>query len=120
MEWYIGVLKQYAVFTGRAHRQEFWMFVLINFGIIIGLSILAKIISILGILGILYNLAVLLPSIGVGIRRLHDTDRSGWWILIGLVPVVGWIVLIIFAAMEGKSAENKYGPNPISDSAADA
>ncbi|MFI5963813.1 DUF805 domain-containing protein [Streptomyces asoensis] len=111
MHWYVDVLKKYAVFGGRARRQEYWMFTL--FSVIISI-VIAIIDSVIGssILGILYTLAVLLPSLGVAVRRLHDTDRSGWWILIGLIPLVGAIILIVFLATEGKQEPNQYGPNP--------
>jgi uncharacterized membrane protein YhaH (DUF805 family) len=116
MQWYLAVLKNYAGFSGRARRQEFWMFVLVNFVISVVLSILDAIIgtqtSGVGLLSGIYALAVLIPSIAVAIRRLHDTDRSGWWILIGLVPCVGFIILIVFYAMEGVRGDNQYGPDP--------
>ena len=117
MQWYTEVLKKYAVFSGRARRKEFWMFVLINTVISIILSILDAIIgtrtdSGFGLLSGIYSLAVLLPSIAVSIRRLHDTDRSGWWILLALIPFIGAIVLIVFYALEGTAGENKYGPDP--------
>jgi len=118
MQWYLDVLKKYAVFHGRARRQEFWMFTLISFLISVVLSILDNILGTraegtgTGLLAGLYSLAVLLPSIGVTIRRLHDTNRSGWWILIGLVPCVGWIILLVFCATAGVPGENQYGPDP--------
>ena len=117
MQWYLAVLKNYAGFSGRARRQEFWMFVLVNFVISIVLSIIDLAIgtrtnSGVGLLSTIYSLAVLIPSIAVAFRRLHDTDRSGWWILIGLVPCVGFIILIVFYAMEGNRGDNQYGPDP--------
>ena len=119
MNWYIGVLKQYAVFAGRSRRKEYWMFVLFNFLAIVGLTIVEAVLRrITGmnpdgtVLANLYTLAVLLPSIGVAIRRLHDTNRSGWWLLIGLVPVIGFIVLIVFFATDSQPGQNRFGPNP--------
>lgn len=117
MQWYTDVIKKYVVFSGRARRKEFWMFVLFNAIIGIVLGIIDKAIgtdfsSGSGVLGTIYSLAVLLPSLGVAWRRLHDTDRSGWWILIGIIPIIGWIVLIVFYAQEGKAGDNKYGPDP--------
>ncbi len=118
MDWYIAVLKKYAVFSGRARRKEYWYFVLFNF--IIGL-VLAAIVALLGsifhtegfkVLNGLYSLAVLIPSLAVTVRRLHDTDRSGWWILIGLVPLVGAIVLLVFTVQDSTPSENRFGPNP--------
>jgi uncharacterized membrane protein YhaH (DUF805 family) len=106
MNWYIDVLKKYAVFDGRASRQEFWMFVLINFIISVVLNVVST------TLGAIYALAVLLPNIGVGVRRLHDTGRSGWWLLVGLIPIIGWIVLIVFFVQESQPGDNPFGPNP--------
>ena len=117
MEWYLAVLRKYAVFTGRARRREFWMFSLVNVLISIGLSIIDTIIGTdygagYGVWSTIYGLAVLIPSIAVGVRRLHDTGRTGWWILIGLVPCVGFIVLIVFYATDGQRGDNQYGTDP--------
>ena len=112
MNWYLDVLKKYAVFTGRARRKEYWMFVLFSVIVTIVLSLVEGIVGGPGVLSGLYALAVLLPSIGVGVRRLHDTGRSGWWILIGLVPLVGIIVLIVFFVADSQPGTNQYGPNP--------
>jgi uncharacterized membrane protein YhaH (DUF805 family) len=117
MNWYISVLKKYAVFDGRASRTEFWMFTLFSFiaGIVLGIvdGILhTKGAYGIGALGGLYNLAVLLPSIGVAIRRLHDTGRSGWWLLLLFLPVIGWIALLVFYILESQAGDNAYGPNP--------
>lgn len=75
------------------------------------LSILDSVLMI-NLLGVLYALAVLLPSLAVGARWLHDTGRSGWWLLIGLIPLIGWIVLIVFFAIDGERQPNAYGPDP--------
>ena len=112
MNWYLDVLKQYAVFDGRTGRQAFWMFVLINLIVTIVLNVVGSVIGLPGVLGGLYALAVLLPNIGVGIRRLHDTDRSGWWLLIGLIPLIGAIVLIVFFVQDSTPGVNSYGVNP--------
>ena len=112
MNWYLDVLKKYAVFDGRARRKEFWMFVLLNAIIEVALTIVEKVIGGPGILSSLYGLAVLLPFIAVGARRLHDTGRSGWWQLIGFVPLVGLIVLLVFFAQDSQPGTNQYGPNP--------
>ena len=108
---YTRVLKNYVGFQGRASRAEFWQFVLVNFiiGVILGIVDTAIKSQILG--GI-YDLAILLPALAVLTRRLHDTDRSAWWLLLYIVIFVGWIVLIVFAALEGTPGDNKYGPNP--------
>jgi len=112
MNWYIEVLKKYAVFTGRARRKEYWMFFLVNLIIGLVLAIIEGMLGSPGILGLLYSLAVLIPAIAVGVRRLHDTNRSGWWLLIGLIPVIGAIVLIIFFVQDSQPGDNEYGPNP--------
>ncbi|MEV5731925.1 DUF805 domain-containing protein [Streptomyces sp. NPDC014940] len=111
MHWYIDVLKKYAVFSGRARRQEYWMFFLFNIIISIVLAIVDAAIG-SNVLAGIYALATLLPGLGVAVRRLHDTGRSGWWILIGFIPLVGAIILIVFLATEGKPETNQYGPNP--------
>jgi len=117
MNWYLTVLKKYAEFSGRARRKEYWMFTLVNMLIYVALIILdaivgAKVGGGVGILAALYMLGVLLPSLGVAVRRLHDTGRSGWWLLISLVPVVGAIVILIFTVLDSKPETNQYGPSP--------
>ncbi|MDH3226673.1 MAG: DUF805 domain-containing protein [Thermoleophilia bacterium] len=116
MQWYLEVLKKYAVFDGRAHRTEFWMFVLVSVIISIILGVLDAVFGTsgggAGLLQGLYGLAVLLPSLAVGARRLHDIDRSGWWQLLGLIPLIGIIVLIVWWAKEGDPSSNQHGPNP--------
>lgn len=112
MNWYLEVLKKYAVFSGRARRKEFWMFCLFNIIIAIVLGTVEGIVGSPGILGGLYSLAVLIPGIAVSVRRLHDTDRSGWWLLIGFIPIIGALVLLVFMVLDGKPGENQYGPNP--------
>lgn len=112
MNWYIAVLKKYAVFNGRARRQEYWMFFLVNFIIGFAISIIESFVGSRGALGIVYSLAVLIPGIAVGVRRLHDTGRSGWWMLINLIPLLGLIVFIVFAVQDSQEGENQYGPNP--------
>lgn len=105
MDYFIGALKKYADFTGRAHRQEYWMFVLIYMIINVVLAVLG-----LGIISALVGLGLLLPSISIATRRLHDTGRSGWWQLIILIPIIGFIVLIVFLAQESHDT-NDYGVN---------
>ena len=118
MEWYLKVLKNYVGFSGRARRTEFWMFTLFNVIATIITSIVDRVIGMGdwsaygGPLTVLYSLAVFLPSLAVTIRRFHDTNRSGWWILIGLIPLVGFIVQIVFLAQAGNFGTNKFGPDP--------
>ncbi|GLZ50250.1 hypothetical protein Acsp06_64350 [Actinomycetospora sp. NBRC 106375] len=131
MQWYLKVLKQYADFSGRARRTEFWMFVLFNAIAYIVLALIDVLIGTAsftstgtgfsfggGLLSGLYSLGVLIPSLAVAVRRLHDTDRTGWWLLIGLVPIVGGIVLLVFYCIEGTRGPNQYGPDPKMDAMA--
>lgn len=118
MSWYLKALRQYADFRGRARRKEYWFFVLFNvlfavaFGLVdMGLGLWDQA-SGIGVLSGLYWLAVLLPGIAVSVRRLHDTGRSGWWLLIGFVPILGFLVLLVFFVLDGESGENAYGSNP--------
>ncbi|MFJ6515884.1 DUF805 domain-containing protein [Streptomyces sp. NPDC091406] len=111
MNWYLAVLKNYAGFSGRARRQEYWMFTLINFVISLVLLIVGMIIGV-ELLVSIYTLAVLVPSLAVSVRRLHDTGRSGWWLLFGFVPFVGAIVLLVFLASDGRQETNEHGVNP--------
>lgn len=111
MNYYLGVWKNYAGFGGRARRAEYWQFALFN---IIALIVLLVVDAAIGtsIPYVLYAVASLVPSLAVGARRLHDTDRSGWWLLIVLVPLVGGIVLLVFLCTAGAPGANKYGPDP--------
>ncbi len=118
MNWYLEVLKKYAVFYGRSRRKEYWFFLLFNLLISIVLGIIDRITGSfnpqigVGLLGGIYYLAVFIPGIAVNIRRLHDTGRSGWWMLILLIPLIGVIVLFIFALQDSKPGQNRYGANP--------
>jgi uncharacterized membrane protein YhaH (DUF805 family) len=117
MHWYLDVLKKYVAFDGRARRKEFWMFFLISTIISIVLSIIDRAAGLdfsngtNGWLQTIYGLAVLLPTLSVGARRLHDTNRTAWWLLLYLT-CIGIIVLIVFWAMEGTPGDNRYGPDP--------
>ena len=112
MNWYLEVLKKYAVFSGRARRKEYWMFFLFNIIIAFVLGFVEGLVGGPGVLGTLYGLAILIPGIAVSVRRLHDTNRSGWWLLIGFVPLIGAIVLLVFMVQDSKPGENQYGANP--------
>ncbi len=112
MQWYLKVLKNYVGFQGRATRQEYWMFVLMNFIAVCILSIVELLLGIPGVLTGIYGLAVFLPSLAVLVRRLHDIGKSGWWFLISFIPFIGTIVLIVFACQESQPTENQYGLNP--------
>lgn len=113
MNYYLSVLKKYAVFSGRSRRAEYWYFTLFNIIIVIILTIISAVVGDnYNILGILYGLAVLIPGIAVSVRRLHDVGKSGWMLLIALIPLVGPIWLLILMLSDSNPGNNKYGPNP--------
>ena len=115
MKWFIAALKKYAVFSGRARRSEYWYFGLFYVLIYIALAVIDGVMnaaSNFSLLSGIFALAMLIPSLAVTVRRLHDTDRSGWWVLIGLVPVVGFIALIAFAIQDSQTGENRFGVSP--------
>lgn len=106
-----SVFSKYATFSGRARRSEFWWFALFS-GIV--QTVMSLLDAAIGnrILGLLVALALLLPSLAVTVRRLHDTGRSGWWIFIALIPLVGVIVLLVFELQDSQPESNAYGPSP--------
>lgn len=116
MNWYLKAIHQYVDFSGRARRKEYWMFFLFN--IIFGLIALMLDMALGlgnesgGMLYALYLIFMFIPSLSAGVRRLHDTGKSGWYMLIGLIPAVGPLVLLIFFAMEGNTGPNEYGEDP--------
>jgi uncharacterized membrane protein YhaH (DUF805 family) len=125
MDSFLEAIGKYADFSGRARRKEYWMFALFVFVIYIGLilagGLLAGVVNHAshGVGGLvflapayLFILAMFIPSLSVSARRLHDTGRSGWWILIGMVPFVGGIVLLVFHCQDSQMGPNEYGPNP--------
>ncbi|MFL6054562.1 MAG: DUF805 domain-containing protein [Actinoallomurus sp.] len=112
MSWYFAVLRNYAGFSGRARRTEYWMFVLFNVIATLVLDLIGMAVKLGTILGLVYGLAVLIPSLAVGVRRLHDTGRTGWWLLIGIIPIIGTIILLVFMATPGNRGDNAYGPDP--------
>jgi len=125
MQWYLKVLKQYADFSGRARRTEFWMFTLFSAIASIVLGLIDTLIGTStmiatgssyfyspGLLQGIYALGVLIPTLAVTVRRLHDTDRTGWWLLIALIPFVGGIVLLVFMCLDGTRGPNQYGMDP--------
>lgn len=114
---FVGVLKRYTEFKGRASRKEYWLFQLMYFIIMWAVSFVGEMIDgeMMGeTVRLIIGLAILLPSIGVLVRRLHDTDRSGWWALLGLIPLAN-IVLLIFTVLPTKPYDNTYGPVPTYD-----
>ncbi len=118
MGWYLEAFKKYAVFGGRSRRKEYWSFVLFNFVVfvvLVGIDVLLGTFSSasgLGLLSGIYGLATLVPILALSVRRLHDIDRSGWWVLVYLIPLIGPIVLLVFALLDGTPGSNRYGPNP--------
>jgi len=118
MNWYLKVLKQYADFNGRARRTEYWMFFLFNMIFTIIAMVLDNVLGIaMGEIGYgplygIYVLALFLPGLAVGVRRLHDVGKSGWMMLIALIPIIGAIWLFVLMVTDGNSNENQYGLNP--------
>lgn len=118
MNWFLVALKKYATFSGRAQRAEYWYFFLFYILTFIGLSFIDGITGTfseeagIGLLSGLYSLAILIPSLAVGVRRLHDTGRSGWWLLVGIIPLIGAIVLLMFFLQDSVPGDNLYGSNP--------
>lgn len=111
MHWFLDPVKNhYADFTGRATRQQYWMYILIYILLYIAVAIVAEIINVMA-LPLLFSLAVLVPGLAITARRLHDIGKSGWWQLIGFVPILGLIVMIIFTIKDSAPA-NEWGPNP--------
>ena len=113
-----SVLSQYVGFGGRARRSEYWWFFLFSVLVSIATAILDVALgtnfedSSNGVIGLIASLALFLPSLAVAVRRLHDTDRSGWWVLIGLIPLIGLIVLLVFFVQDGTRGPNRFGPDP--------
>ena len=117
MKWYLEVLKKYAVFQGRARRKEYWYFSLFNLIFILLLTWIDALSNSnpndVGPLPLIYLLAMLIPSLAVTVRRLHDINKSGWWVLLYFIPVLGDIVLFIFTVLKGTPGDNRYGPDPL-------
>lgn len=112
MNYYTDVLKKYVDFSGRARRQEYWMYTLFTVGIVIVLAIIDFSLETYPLFVGLYFLATFLPSLAVTVRRLHDIGKSGWWYFITLVPFIGGIWLLVLTATAGQQQPNEYGPNP--------
>ncbi|EAQ63882.1 hypothetical protein MED121_03893 [Marinomonas sp. MED121] len=110
MEYFTLALKKYADFSGRARRKEYWMFTLICTLFSVSLMVIEAALGIFGI-SILFSLAMFIPSLSILVRRLHDTNHSAWWLLIGLIPVIGAIAILIFCLLDSDDA-NPYGFNP--------
>lgn len=119
MHYYLEVLKKYAQFSGRACRAEYWMFFLFSLLIAVVLSVIDALTGLTwnhgqnGVLSSLYALIVLIPGFAVSVRRLHDIDRSGWWLLIAFIPIVGALVVLMFYCQRGTRGENRFGADPL-------
>lgn len=111
-EWYVKVLKQYTDFSGRARRREYWMFVLANFIVALVLTLIDILIGWGEILSGLYTLAVFIPSLAVCVRRLHDIGKSGWWLLLCLIPLIGGIWVLVLFCQDSQCEANQWGANP--------
>ena len=119
MYWMLLPLKRYADFKGRSRRKEYWMFLL---GVFIVSFVLALIQTVLGLnseggfasdpLFLILLVAIIVPSLAVQVRRFHDQDKSGWFILLGLIPFVGSLIVLVFMCLEGTRGENRFGPDP--------
>jgi uncharacterized membrane protein YhaH (DUF805 family) len=120
VNWLVNPLKKYVVFSGRASRKEYWMFVLWIILIYLVLVLLDNFLKIklddvpsfVALLSRIWAWAVALPLVSICVRRLHDTSRSAWWLMIGLVPVLGLIGLFVYMIMNGTTGNNKFGLDP--------
>ncbi len=118
MSWFLQALKNYATFSGRSRRKEYWFFVLFYMLIFIVLWYVDGATGSRdddadwGFLSGIFTLAMLIPSLAVGVRRLHDTGRSGWWLLVSLIPFIGGLILLYFMVNDSQPDTNAYGPNP--------
>ena len=116
IDWAMRPLTKYANFSDRAPRAEYWWFYLLTIvAYIVAMTLesvggAGDVFDSFGILTLVVTLALFIPSLAVGVRRLHDTDRSGWWLLIGLIPLVGAIVVLVFLVMQGTTGDNRFGP----------
>ena len=112
MSWFLAVVKNYASFSGRARRKEYWMFQL--FYIIFAFAVIAIdfILETYGVLIVLYSLGLTIPALAVSVRRLHDVGKSGWWFFISFVPLIGAIWLLVLFVTDGNIGSNQYGLNP--------
>lgn len=115
MKYYLSVFKNYGEFGGRARRAEFWWFTLVSYLVSTVIGFVDEAVRDQGIVGYVYVFATVVPSIAVTVRRLHDTDHSAWNLLLYLIPIVGWIILIVFCCQDGTPGPNRYGQNPKGD-----
>ena len=118
MNWYLKCLKQYADFNGRARRKEYWMFTLFNMIFALLALIIDNVVGTAspelgyGVFYVLYALAMFIPGLSVSVRRLHDIGKSGWMVLIALIPIIGTIWILVLMVTDSHPEENEYGQNP--------
>lgn len=127
MEWMLLPLKRYADFSGRSRRKEFWMFALGVFIAEIVVSLVERVLGLSGMIGGVYGplmlilvLGLLVPNLALGVRRLHDQDKSGWFLLLAFIPLIGGIILLVFFCLEGTKGPNRFGPDPLDPAGAEA
>ncbi len=117
-DWYYKVILNYTNFNGRARRQEYWYFTLVNVLVNLVMGIIDRVIGSVmqmdnfGFFSVIYALFIMIPSIAVTVRRLHDSGRTGWWALIAFVPVIGILVLLYFLIQDSEEGSNQYGVSP--------
>jgi uncharacterized membrane protein YhaH (DUF805 family) len=119
MEWYLKALRQYADFEGRARRKEYWMFTLFNLIFAILAVVIDGLIGTGAIIYLFYVLGTLIPNLSVSVRRLHDVGKSGWMYLVALIPLVGFIWLLVLFTTDSQPGDNEYGPNPKEENSGD-
>lgn len=112
MEWYLKALRQYADFEGRARRKEYWMFTLFNLIFAILAMVIGGLLETGAVFYFIYVLATLIPNLSVSVRRLHDVGKSGWMYLVAIIPLVGFIWLLVLFVTDSQPGDNEYGPNP--------
>jgi uncharacterized membrane protein YhaH (DUF805 family) len=114
MKWYLEALKKYAVFGGRARRREYWIFEWGNTLILFALVVVSRVVAPkhVGVLPSLFLVAIIIPSFASLVRRLHDTNRSGWWLLVTFIPIIGQLMILSFIVTDGQRGANRYGPSP--------
>ena len=125
MDWMTMPFRRYAEFSGRSRRKEYWMFTLLLIIVNVLVGIVELSLGLAGTMGygplsLVVLLAVFIPSIAVSVRRLHDTGRSGWWLLLVFLPIIGGLVLLVFFVLEGTRGPNEYGPDPKRSGAGEA
>ncbi len=126
MEWMTLPLKRYADFSGRSRRKEYWMFFLFVIIVAVVIGIIEGILGLTGMIGgvygpltLIFALGIIIPSIACQVRRFHDQDKSGWFVLLGFIPLIGGLAVLVFMCLEGTQGANRYGEDPKNPSNAD-